>query len=132
MDLRLKKYIEEHSASFEDMQLDELISEDIATIWEEVGGQDGMYDSFPITRFYRGETNIPYRAYALDSGGGIAIIAYINKKNRHWDRYKIVTLGEDDGYFFLNGSDLYCDIFEEKSSFLFLLSESISLINNNI
>lgn len=32
MDLRLKEYIEKHSASFEDMQLDELISEDIATI----------------------------------------------------------------------------------------------------
>ena len=119
---KLKEYNNDLYASFEDMELDEIISKDMMTIWQEVGGQDGMYENFPITRFYKGENNIPYRAYALDSGGGIAIIAYINMKNRDSDRYKIVTLGEDDGYHFLNSADLYNSYYGIKSEFLYLLS----------
>ena len=90
-----------------------------------------MYDNFLIVRFYRGDDNIPYRAYALESGGGIAIISYINK-SYYYKGYKIVALGEDDGFHFLNGRDLYCDYFGDKKDFLFLLSEAISMLNNNI
>lgn len=113
------------------MELQNIISDDMYIIWKEVGGQDGMYENFPIVRFYRGDNNIPYRAYALDSGGGIAIISYINK-SYCYKRHKIVTLGEDDGFHFLNGRDLYYDYFGDKKDFLFLLSEAISMLNNNI
>lgn len=102
------------------MELQNIISDDMSTIWQEVGGQDGMYENFPIIRFYRGDNNTPYRVYALDSGGGVAIISYINK-NYYYKRYKIVTLGEDDGFHFLNGSDLYCDYFGEKKRFFIFI-----------
>lgn len=82
-----------------DMELQNIISDDMSTIWKEVGGQDEMYENFPIIRFYRGDNNTPYRVYALDSGGGVAIISYINK-SYYYKRYKIVTLGEDDGFHF--------------------------------
>lgn len=118
-------------ASMEDMELDTLISNDMANIWHEVGGQGGMYDNFPIVRFYRGKGDEPHRAYALDGYGGVAIIAYTNK-NRMYNRWKIVTLGEDDAFHFLNSRDLYCSYFGDKSNFLSIVSEAISILNNNI
>lgn len=119
-------------ASFEDMELDEIISRDMGSIWKEVDGQDGMYENFPISRFYRGKNGEPSRAYALDGDGGIAIIAYYNKHSKTYGEWKIITLGEDDAYHFLNSRDLYCSYYGEKPSFLHLLSEAISMINNNI
>ena len=80
-------------ASMEDMELDTLISNDMANIWHEVGGQGGMYNNFPIVRFYRGKNGEPHRAYALDGNGGIAIIAYPNKK-KDCNKWKIVTLSQ--------------------------------------
>lgn len=35
-------------ASIDDMELDEIISRDMGTIWEEVDGQDGMYLDYLI------------------------------------------------------------------------------------
>lgn len=119
-------------ASIDDMELDEIISRDMGTIWEEVDGQDGMYENFPITRFYRGKNGEPHRAYALDAYGGVAIIAYYDKRTKKCNNWKIVTLGEDDAYHFLNSRDLYCSYYGDKSSFLSILSEAISMMNNNI
>lgn len=119
-------------ASEDDMELDQLISYDMGTIWNEVDGQDGMYENFPITRFYRGKNGEPHRAYALDGNGGIAIFAYYDKKTKKCNMWKIVTLGEDDAYHFLNSQNLYSSYFGEKSDFLSILSEAISIMNNNI
>lgn len=130
---KLKDY-NEHAiyASMDDMKLDELIASDMEKIYEEVGGQDGMYENFPISRFYRGKNGEPSRAYALDGYGGIAIISYYNKNDKRYSEWKIVTLGEDDAYHFLNSKNLYCSYYGVKSNFLYLLSEAISMINNNI
>jgi len=109
-------------AIHEDMELDNVIREDMGKIWYEVGGQDGMYENFPITRVYRDGNKV--RVYALDSNGGVAIIA--NSKSN----FQIVTLGEDDAYHFLNSRCIYESYRGDKLSFISLLSEALSLFNN--
>lgn len=108
-------------ASIKDMNLNCIIDDDICTINNEVGGQDGMYSNFPISRVYRNTESI--RVYCLTSQGGIAIIQ-IN------GRPQVVTLGEDDGNFFLNSANLYCGFYGTKTSFVWALSEALSLFNN--
>lgn len=108
-------------ASVNDMELDYIIRKDMDIISDEVGGQQGMYNNFPISRVYRDGDSI--RVYCLTSEGGIAII----EKDEH---FKIVTLGEDDGYHFLNSAELYCDFYGTKTSFVWVLSEALSLFNN--
>lgn len=112
--------------SWSDIELDKIICFDMGTIWEEVGGQDGMYDNFPIVRIYK--DNQYTRCYALDSGGGVAIIS----SSSSYNQFQIVTLGEDDGYHFLNSSDVYCTYFGSKTDFVHLLSEALSIFNNNV
>lgn len=128
----LNKYNRFIKASLNDMDLDNLIRKDMSEIWEEVGGQDGMYENFPIIRFYKDNKTKLCRAYALDSYGGIAIIAEYSEWTESYNTWKIVTLGEDDGYHFLNSSNLYCSYINNKNSFIALLSEAISIMNNNI
>lgn len=111
----------------EDYELDELIAEDIGNIYREVGYQDGMYNNFPISRVIRGEKCD--RVYVLDSGGGVAIIQY-KGDNPEYNSFNIVTLGEDDAYFFLNSRRLYEDVICSKKDFVYLLSEALSLFNN--
>ena len=105
----------------EDYDLDETIRIDMSKIWDEVGGQDGMYDNFPIKRVYR--DNGIVRVYAIDSNGGVAIIT---KKNQ----FQIVTLGEDDAWHFLNSRRIYEPYYGNKVDFVYLLSEALSLFNN--
>lgn len=105
----------------EDCDLEDTIRDDMGKIWKEVGGQDGMYDNFPIKRVYRDGGII--RVYALDGGGGIAII-------KHNSEYQILTLGEDDAYHFLNSRRIYETYYGTKQGFVYLLSEALSLLNN--
>lgn len=105
----------------EDFDLDNLIINDMSTIQNEVGGQDGMYKNFPISRVYRDSDAI--RVYTLDSSGGIAII-YMKGK------FQILTLGEDDGFHFLNSRRIYENYYGNKKGFVYLLSEALSLFNN--
>ena len=106
----------------EDYDLDVTITNDMGDIWHEVGGQDGMYDNFPIKRVYRDGGIV--RVYAIDSGGGVAIIA--SGKNK----FQILTLGEDDGWHFLNSRRIYELYYGSKTDFVYLLSEALSLFNN--
>ena len=106
----------------EDYDLDKIINGDMGEIWHEVGGQDGMYDNFPIKRVYRDNETV--RIYAIDSGGGVAIIA--SGKNK----FQILTLGEDDGWHFLNSRRIYELYYGSKTDFVYLLSEALSLFNN--
>ena len=106
----------------EDYDLDETINGDMGEIWNEVGGQDGMYDNFPIKRVYR--DNGVVRVYAIDSSGGVAIIA--SGKNT----FQILTLGEDDGWHFLNSRRIYETHYGSKMDFVYLISEALSLFNN--
>lgn len=117
----LIEYRKHTQASARDMNLDCIIGEDINTINDEVGGQDGMYSNFPISRVYRNAESI--RVYCLTSQGGVAIIQIDG-------RPQVVTLGEDDGNFFLNSASLYCGFYGTKTSFVWALSEALSLFNN--
>lgn len=128
----------------EDYELTELIQSDMDKIWKEKGGQDGMYDSFPFSKSYLSETdshdyvdcinrNIHsvtevLRCYALDGSGGIAIIETRTHETLietgrifTYKRYRILTLGEDDGYHFLNGARIYEDIYDGSSEDLLSL-----------
>jgi hypothetical protein len=118
------KYREEMAtkqAIAEDYDLDNIITNDMGEIWHEVGGQDGMYDNFPIKRVYRDNGTV--RVYAIDSGGGVAIIAGKNQ-------FQILTLGEDDGWHFLNSRRIYETYYGSKVDFVYLISEALSLFNN--
>ena len=106
----------------EDYDLDKIINGDMGEIWYEVGGQDGMYDNFPFTRVYR--DNGIVRVYALDSCGGVAIISDRGRA------FQVLTLGEDDGYHFLNSRRIYETCVSNKQNFVYLLSEALSLFNN--
>lgn len=117
-----RKKMATKQAISEDLELDRIICNDMSKIWSEVGGQDGMYDSFPITRVYRDKDFV--KVYALDSRGGVAIIS--NSK----EYFQVLTLGEDDGWHFLNGRRIYEDYVGDKQSFVYLLSEALSLFNN--
>lgn len=114
-------------ALVEDHDLRELIRDDIGAIYNEVGGQDGMYDNFPISRVIRGDRFD--RVYVLSMDGGVAII---NEKfpDSNVGTFQIVTLGEDDAWFFLNSRRLYETCVGSKVGFVYLLSEALSLFNN--
>ncbi len=106
----------------EDYDLDVMITNDMGEIWHEVGGQDGMYDNFPIKRVYR--DNGVVRVYAIDGGGGVAIISYRGRQ------FQVLTLGEDDAWHFLNSRRIYEPYYGDKVGFVYLLSEALSLFNN--
>lgn len=119
--MAFRKEMAQTQAISEDLELDTIIAKDMGQLWGEVGGQDGMYENFPITRVYRSNDSV--RVYALDGSGGVAIIS----KDK---RFKIVTLGEDDGYHFLNSRTIYENYYGTKTGFVYLLSEALSLFNN--
>ena len=116
-----KEKISNASGIKEDVRLNELITNDMISIWEEVGGQDGMYENFPIFRIYRDNKII--RIYGLDGNGGVCIIVSNNE-------FQILTLGEDDAYHFLNSYRVYESYRGNKVGFLYLLSETLSYFNN--
>lgn len=109
-----------------DELINDIICEDMGTIWWEVGGQDGMYESFPIVRIYREGKYT--RCYALDSNGGVAIIS----PNGTGRDFQILTLGEDDANHFLNGACVYERYWGGKTGFVHLVSEALSIFNNNV
>jgi hypothetical protein len=118
---KFRKEMATKQAIAEDYDLDNIITNDMGEIWHEVGGQDGMYDNFPIKRVYRDNNTV--RVYAIDSGGGVAIIAGKNQ-------FQILTLGEDDGWHFLNSRRIYETFYGSKTDFVYLISEALSLFNN--
>jgi len=118
---RFKEKISNSSGIKEDAQLNELITNDMISIWDEVGGQDGMYKNFPIFRVLRDDKIT--RVYGLDGNGGVAIIVNSGK-------FQILTLGEDDAYHFLNSYNVYETYRGNKVGFIYLLSETLSYFNN--
>jgi len=50
---KYRKEMATKQAISEDLELDCIIIDDMSTIWNEVGGQDEMYDNFQISRVYR-------------------------------------------------------------------------------
>ena len=110
--------------------LEDIISSDIWNIFQEVGGQDGVYKNSPIERILRTkETNVDIiRIYVLDANvGGIVLIGDKSfTESREWS---IIQLGEDDGWFSVWKMDNYPMV--EKSDLFNLLRRAMSLMNNN-
>ena len=96
---------------------EDVISQDINDILESLG-QDAVYTMGDAVKRVIRDDNL-VRIYVFDvQNGGLAII-----KNKYG--YTIVTLGEDDGYFFPGAMSL-----DYKVSFIYLMGEAISLLNN--
>ena len=105
-----------------DVQLLNIIREDISKIYREVGGQYGMYEHLSFCRIFRGE---PYnRVYSLGFHGGLVLISGENQ-------YQILTLAEDDGYFYPVCSNVFESVCGNKTDLVYLLSSLISAFNNN-
>lgn len=144
-----------HTSNIEDdFLLDVVINSDMCKVWDEVGGQDGMYENFPIFRQYKSiEKNNTYhdtyydedreyeveyiRTYGLDSEGGICIL----EKRTHCkggkninpyitSRFQLLTLGEDDAFHFLKSRNLYEDYYGSLDSFTKLLNKTIKFWKN--
>lgn len=109
----------------EDVLLDSIVAYDMSRTWSEVGGQDGMYDNFPIFRIYRDEDGT--RVYGLDGCGGILIYQSPSRNS-----YQIFTLGEDDGYHFLSSARIFEEYMGNKLGFIYLLTEALSLFNSDV
>ena len=109
----------------EDDLLDSIVTDDMFKIQNEVGGQDGMYQNFPIFRIYRDEDGI--RAYGLDGSGGVMIYQSPSR-----DFYQVLTLGEDDALHFLSSSRIFSTYSGKKSEFIYLLTETLSLFNADV
>ena len=111
-----------------DRELCETISDDISTIWRELGGQDGVCAHVkPLTRVYRDRNFV--RVYSLMNLGGVAIIC---SRSKYIDEniFQIITLGEDDQSYFPYGRRVYEEFYGTKEDFVACLAEAISLFNN--
>ena len=104
-----------------DSYFSDVISKDINTILESFK-QDEIYNLGDIVKRIVRDNEL-IRIYILDiHSGGVAIIKTLGK-----ERYTIITLSEDDGDFF--PGVISCN---NKVSFIYLMSEAISLLNNTL
>ena len=111
---------------WEDMDLTNLVREETYLIMgEATHDKDGNwvdYDGRPLFKVFRDEDEI--RIYGIDGAGGIVLIQH----GQH--HVQIVTLGEDDGSYFLNSANIYERYYGGHTGFTFLLSEVLSYYNN--
>lgn len=109
----------------DDMDLTDLVRgetiEIINDISKDIDGNYVDYDGSPVFKVFRDKDGV--RIYGLDGGGGIVLI-------EHGQYVRILTLGEDDGSYFLNGARIYESYYGGRTGFMFLLSEVLSFYNN--
>lgn len=130
-------------------RIDDLIRTDISHIYEQQGGQDGMYGAYEenigkidglhigegtIERILRnkvkGYEKYPLRIYVLHTScGGICILGQKNDYSKSLD-YTIFHLGEDDGFFFVHDDGGAGVGYMNKIEFIHMVSRAISLLNN--
>lgn len=127
-------------------EIENLVSHDIGYIYDQQGGQDGMYGVSQeetdglhtgegvIERVCRdivpGYEQFPLRVYVLSTlaEGGICIIGESSKY--HGMDYTILNLGEDDGNFFTGSKSYKMIEWMPKSHFIYMTSRAIGLLNN--
>ena len=111
---------------WEDMDLTGLVREETYLIMgEATHDKDGNwidYDGRPLFKVFRDKDNT-LRIYGIDGAGGIVLV-------EHGNHVQILTLGEDDGSYFLNSARIYETYYGGHTGFMYLLSEVLSFYNN--
>ena len=109
----------------EDMELTDLLREETYLIMgEATHDKDGNwidYDGRPLFKVFRDKDEV--RIYGIDSAGGVVLI-------ENGNHVQIVTLGEDDGSYFLNSAHIYETYYGGRTGVMYLLSEVLSYYNN--
>ena len=105
----------------DDMDLTDLVRGETIDISKDIDGNYVDYDGSPVFKVFRDKDEI--RIYGLDGNGGIVLI-------EHGQYVRILTLGEDDGSYFLNGARIYESYYGGRTGFMFLLSEVLASYNN--
>ena len=109
----------------EDMELTDLLREETYLIMgEATHDKDGNwidYDGRPLFKVFRDKDEI--RIYGIDGAGGVVLI-------ENGNHVQIVTLGEDDGSYYLNSARIYETYYGGRTGFMYLLSEVLSFYNN--
>ena len=128
-DLIDKNYITKEDELTEDINLSKMVSEDICTILDGLPERD-IYNwelQKPVVRVLRNGNDI--KVYGLLLGGGL-LLYYKKSDSGNGDSFQIHSLGEDDGFYFLESRNLYEPIYCNKIEMVNLLSEMLSLFNN--
>lgn len=124
-----KNYITKEDALTEDINLANMVSADICTILDGLPGRD-IYNwelQKPVVRVLRDGNDI--KVYGLLLGGGLLL--YYKKSNSGNDgSFQIHSLGEDDGFYFLESRNLYEPIYSSKTEMVTLLSEVLGTFNS--
>ena len=109
----------------EDMELTDLLREETYLIMgEATHDKDGNwidYDGRPLFKVFRDKDEV--RIYGIDGAGGVVLI-------ENGNHVQIVTLGEDDGSYFLNSAHIYETYYGGRTGVMYLLSEVLSYYNN--
>lgn len=128
-DLIDKNYITKEDELTEDINLSNMVSEDICTILDGLPERD-IYNwelQKPVVRVLRDGNNI--KIYGLLLGGGL-LLYYKKSDSGNGDSFQIHSLGEDDGFYFLESRNLYEPIYCGKIEMVNLLSEILSAFNS--
>ena len=127
-DLIDKNYITKKDELTEDINLSTMVSEDISKILDELPERD-IYNcnlQKPVVRVLRNGNDI--KIYGLLLGGGL-LLYYKKSDSGNGDSFQIHSLGEDDGFYFLESRNLYEPIYCGKTEMVALLSEVLSSFN---
>ena len=127
-DLIDKNYITKEDQLTEDINLATMVSEDICKILDGLPERD-IYNcelQKPVVRILRDGDNI--KVYGLTVGGGL-LLYYKKAESDSYSSFQIHSLGEDDGFYFLESRNLYEPIYCGKTEMVALLSEVLSSFN---
>ena len=113
----------------EDMDLIDMISNDISIVIGTCPEGDIYKASMPVVQVI--DDNGIVRVYGLEISGGIALIF---KRGNNSDSFNLLTLGEDDGWYFPMSRRLYEPMLASTkynaTTFINLLSEVLALFNS--
>ena len=122
------KIKQDDKALYEDAEVDRIVREDVYTILNELPNCDIYEAQLPVVRVIKDQDFI--RVYGFEYGGGIAIHY---KKGEYGDHYRLLTLGEDDGSYFLSSRNLFESLGLSRGQtgvFVNLVSQVLSLFNS--
>ena len=122
-------YVTKEDELTSDINLSNMVREDISQINNELP-LDGIYNwelQKPVIRVLRDGDDI--KVYGLIPGGGI-LLYYKKGLSSSSDSYQIHSLGEDDGFYFLESRNFYEPIYCTKVELVSLFSEVLATFNS--